>query len=59
VSKDYGLENVKAIWTAVFNKREIVAIDFTDGRRVEIAISPKRKQIAVYIDGELIKGENK
>jgi len=57
MSKDYGLENVKAIWTIVFNKREYVSIDLTDGRQVTVTISPKRKQIAVYIDGELIKGE--
>lgn len=57
MSKDYGLENVKAIWTAVFNKRECVSIDLTDGRQVTVTISSKRRQIAVYIDGELIKGE--
>lgn len=57
MSKGYGLENVKSIWTAIFNKRECVCIDLADGRQVTVAISPKRKQIAVYIDGELIKGE--
>ena len=59
MNQDLGLKSVKAIWTAVFNKRECVCIDLADGRQISITISPKRKQVAFYIDGELIKGEQK